>query len=229
MPAKRTTGAAPGEAGLVFQPLTPSRWPDIEKLFGPRGACGQCWCMFWRAPHSVWVRQKAGGGNKRAFRALVRRAETPGILTYSAGEPVGWCAVAPRAATPGLERTRLLQPVDDQPVWSVTCFFIARGWRRRGVSVALLRAAAEHARRGGARIIEGYPVEPPGGETADAFAWTGTAAAFRAAGFTEVLRRSPIRPIMRRELKPPGRAHVDPCGRRLAGHRRPTKSARRRA
>ncbi len=229
MRAQETTGAATGKVGLVFRPLTPSRWPDLERLFGPRGACGQCWCMYWRAPHSVWRRQKAGGGNKRAFRALVRRGETPGLLAYVAGEPVGWCAVAPREATPGLERTRRLQPVDDRPVWSVTCFFIARGWRRRGVSVALLKAAAEHARRSGARIIEGYPVEPPSGETPDAFAWTGTAAAFRAAGFTEVLRRSPTRPIMRRKLKPAAKARVDSGAPKSRANRGATRPARRRA
>lgn len=207
MPTTKRKAASGTETELEVRPLTPSRWPDVEKLFGPRGACGQCWCMYWRLPRSRWTEQKDDGGNKRAFRALVKKGEVPGILAYAAGEPVGWCAIAPREATPGLERTRRLQPVDELPVWSVTCFFITRAWRRRGVSVALLKAAADHVRRAGGRIIEGYPVEPAAGQSPDCFVWTGTAAAFRAAGFREVLRRSPTRPIMRLEVKPtPARA-----------------------
>jgi GNAT superfamily N-acetyltransferase len=90
-----------------------------------------------------------------------------------------------------------LKRIDADPVWSVSCLFVARAWRRRGLSVALLRAAGDFAASQGARIVEGYPVEPSSGKMPDAFAWTGTAAAFRAAGYEEVARGSPKRPIMR--------------------------------
>ena len=181
---------------LEFHPVTANRWRDIERLFGERGACGGCWCMWWRVPRSRFVQQK-GAGNRRAFKRLVEAGETPGLLAYCDGEPVGWCALAPREAYPRLERSRILKPVDAEPVWSVTCFFVARPFRRRGVTVALLKAAVAYAKAHGARIVEGYPVEPKGTRMPDPFVYTGLASAFRKTGFVEVLRRSQTRPIMR--------------------------------
>ena len=124
----------------------------------------------------------------------------PGILAYADGQPVGWCAIGPSEAYPRLANSRTLKPVDARAVWSITCFFVARPFRRRGLTVELLKAAVEFARRGGARIVEGYPVEPHE-EQSDAFVYTGLASAFRKAGFKEVLRRSPTRPIVRRIIK----------------------------
>lgn len=184
---------------LAIRPLTPSRWKDLETLFGERGACGGCWCMFWRLSRSAFVRQK-GGRNREALRRVVQSGDPPGLLAYDGRTPVGWCAVAPRADYPALARSRILKPVDGEPVWSVSCLFVARPYRRRGVSVRLIEAAADYARRRGGRIVEGYPVEPQGAAP-DAFVWTGLASAFRQAGFREVARRSKTRPIMRRDLR----------------------------
>ncbi|HEX8693813.1 MAG TPA: GNAT family N-acetyltransferase [Longimicrobium sp.] len=186
---------------LAFHPLTPERWADLEELFGARGACGGCWCMWWRLPRSQYTEQK-GEGNRRALRALVDSGRVPGILAYADGRPVGWCAVEPREAYPALERSRNLRRVDDEPVWSVTCFFVARGWRRRGVTARLLRAAVEHVRARGGRVVEGYPVEPRRDGVPGAFAWTGFASAFRRAGFVEAARRSDSRPVMRCVIEP---------------------------
>jgi len=184
---------------VTIRPLTPSRWKDLETLFGERGACGGCWCMFWRLPRAEFERRK-GAGNRRAFKRLVEGGAAPGLLAYDGREPVGWCAVAPRAEYPGLARSRILEPLDGEPVWSVSCLFVARPYRRQGVSKLLLEAAADHVRRRGGRIVEGYPVDAKT-EAADAFVWTGLASAFVQAGFTEVARRSPTRPIMRRRLR----------------------------
>jgi GNAT superfamily N-acetyltransferase len=181
---------------LEFEPLTPDRWPDVVKLFGPRGACGGCWCMVWRRSRADWGRGK-GSGNRAAFQRIVRKGPPPGILAYADGEPVAWCAVAPREVYLQLERSRVLKRIDAEPVWSVSCLFVTRGYRRRGVSVALLRAAGKFAASQGARIVEGYPVEPYSGKMPDVFAWTGTVAAFRAAGYAEAARWSPKRPMMR--------------------------------
>jgi len=189
-------------SGLEFHPLTPERWGDLEALFGPRGACAGCWCMWWRLKRSEWTRQK-GEGNRRAFRKLVKGAEPLGVLAYAEGKAVGWCAVGPRESYPALERSRILKPVDEKPVWSVTCFFVARGWRRRGVTRRLLEEAVKYARGRGAQIVEGYPVEPRAGTIPDAFAWTGFAGAFRGAGFVEVARRSAGRPFFRKDKSPP--------------------------
>lgn len=183
---------------LQIEPATADRWADVVALFGRRGACGGCWCMYWRRSAAEYERGK-GRGNRDALRRLVAGGATPGLLAYAGGAPVGWCAVAPREAYPRLERARVLKRIDDRPVWSVVCLFVAKECRRRRVSVALLEAAAAFAASRGARILEGYPVEPRGAMP-DPFAWTGTAAAFRAAGFREAARGSPTRPIMRRAL-----------------------------
>jgi GNAT superfamily N-acetyltransferase len=178
-----------------FHPLTPDRWADLERLFGPRGACAGCWCMWWRLNRAQWNRGK-GEGNRKAFRRLVRSGAEPGVLAYADGKPVGWCAIAPREQYPRLDGSRILKPVDDQPVSSVTCFFIARGFRHRGLSTELLRAAVDFARARGAKMVEGYPHDPKKA-TADVFVFTGLASAFRKAGFKEVARRAQTRPIMR--------------------------------
>lgn len=185
---------------IEVHPLTPDRWPDFERLFGANGACGGCWCMLWRLPRREFDAGK-GAGNRRAMKKIVDGDRVPGLLAYRGDEVAGWCAVAPRADYPALARSRLFKPIDGDaaasPVWSVSCLFVARGHRGTGVSVALLKAAVRHARARGARVVEGYPQEPKGGRMADAFAWTGIASAFRKAGFREVARPSPTRPLMR--------------------------------
>jgi GNAT superfamily N-acetyltransferase len=181
---------------LECHPLTRDRWSDFVKLFGERGACGGCWCMWWRLKRSEFEQQK-GEGNKQAMRDLVESGEIPGIMAYHHNRPVGWCSVAPREQFLRLERSRILKPLDDLPVWSVVCFFIDRGFRNRGISVKLLLAAVDYVRQQGGKIVEGYPVEPKKDRTPDVFAYTGLASAFKKAGFVELFRRSETRPIMR--------------------------------
>jgi GNAT superfamily N-acetyltransferase len=176
----------------------------LENLFGERGACGGCWCMWFRLRHSQWVRQK-GTANKNAFRKIVKSGALPGLIAYVNGEPAGWCALAPRQDYPRLANSRILKPIDEQPVWSATCFFVARPYRRRGLTVKLLKEAARFVARQGGRILEGYPSEGQKGYP-QVFYYIGVASAFRKAGFKEVARRSPTRPIFRRELKSTTRA-----------------------
>jgi GNAT superfamily N-acetyltransferase len=185
---------------LDFHPLTPDRWDDLARLFGARGACGGCWCMWWRLTRSEFERRK-GAGNRRALRALVKSGREPGILAYDGGEPVGWCAVEPRERYPVLDRSRVLKPVDDTPTWSVTCFFMSKEWRGKGLSTRLLRAAAKHVKSRGGRVLEGYPHDLAGGSLPGAFVFTGLLPAFERAGFREVARRSPKRPIVRKSLR----------------------------
>ncbi len=185
---------------LEFHPLTPERWKDLEALFGEQGACGGCWCMWWRLKRSQFWKQ-TGEGNKKALKGIVDSGETPGLLAYAKGQPIAWCSVAPREAYPVLNRSRVLKRIDDQPVWSVVCFFVAKPFRRKGVTVKLLKAAVEYAKEHGARIVEGYPVEPKKTRMPDGSAFTGLASAFRKTGFVEVLRRSETRPIMRYSIE----------------------------
>lgn len=192
----------PGQATptLVFHPLTPERWQDLETLFGLRGACGGCWCMYWRLKRSEFE-QLSGEGNRAMMKAIVESREIPGILAYAGEQPVGWCSVAPRQNFSALERSRILKPVDDQPVWSVVCFFTAKPYRRQGVTVRLLQASIDYACQGGAKIVEGYPVDSKGKGSPDVFVYTGLLSAFLKVGFVEVLRRSETRPIMRYFIK----------------------------
>ena len=186
---------------LKFQAATAGRWADLEELFGERGACGGCWCMFWRLPRKEWD-AKRGAGNKRSLKKIVTASPAaPGILAYLGQEPVGWCAIAPREKCIALERSRILKPIDDQPVWSISCLFIKRAHRRQGVSALLLKAAVEFAAKHGARIVEGYPVEPTMEKMPDPFLWHGVPSAFAAAGFTEAIRRSKSRSIMRLQIR----------------------------
>jgi GNAT superfamily N-acetyltransferase len=157
--------------------------------------------MWWRVSAAAFGAQK-GQPNQDQFRAIVEAGDVPGILAYRGATPVGWCAVAPRERFPRLLRSRLAFDRSTAGVWSVVCLFVARGSRRRGVSAALLDAAVAHARERGAQIVEGYPVEPRTGTVPDAFAWTGLPAAFRRAGFVEVARGAPTRPVMRFDLRP---------------------------
>jgi len=156
--------------------------------------------MWWRLKRSEFERQK-GKKNKAALKKIVRSDQVPGILAYAEGEPIAWCSVGPRETYPALERSRVLKRIDDKPVWSVVCLFVARGFRRKGVSVRILKAAVDFAKKNGAKIVEGYPIEPKKGKWPDAFVWTGLPSAFLKAGFKEVHRGSPTRPIMRYFIK----------------------------
>lgn len=187
---------------LHFQPLRASTWPDLERLFGPNGACAGCWCMLYRLPRKAYDAGK-GAGNKAALRELAESsAPSPGIILYVDGSAAGWCSVQPRAAFPGLEKSRIMKPVDEQPVWCVSCFFIDKKYRRQGLSSALLRAVIEHVRAQGGRIVEAYPVEPKNEKMPDVFAWTGLAKPFLDVGFREVARRAETRPVLRYFIEP---------------------------
>ncbi len=184
-------------ARLEIVPLTAKRWPDFERLFGPRGACGGCWCMTPRLTRREYETGK-GEKNRRAMKRLVASGPPPGLLAYRGGAPVAWIALGPRADYRRLAGSRVLAPVDDAEVWSIVCLFLRKDARRQGLSAELIRAAAEFAFARGARIVEGYPQDPKRAAMPDVFAWTGIASAFAQAGFEEVARRSPTRPIVRR-------------------------------
>ena len=185
---------------ITYKSLTSNSWQDFANLFGERGACGGCWCMYCRLRNKDYETSK-GAGNKRAMKKLVKDGNQIGLIMYVDDVPAGWCSVAPREDFVRMETSRILKPVDDKPVWSIVCFFIHKDYRKKGYSVKLLKEVTGYCKKRGVQIVEGYPVEPKKGEMAPAFAWTGIAAAFRKAGFTEVARRSETRPIMRCVLR----------------------------
>lgn len=181
---------------LTFQPVTPERWDDFEALFGPRGAVGGCWCMWWRIKRKDFEANQYDG-NRASMKAIVDSGTVPGLLAYDGDKPVGWVSVAPREDFPVLQRSPVLKPVDEQPVWSVVCFFMPRAYQSQGLSAQLLRAAVEYARLQGATIVEGYPIASKKAEGPTVYAFTGFLSTFEAAGFVEVARRSERKPIMR--------------------------------
>jgi GNAT superfamily N-acetyltransferase len=152
--------------------------------------------MYWRLPNRQFQAQ-SGEGNWAALKDIVSAGFPVGLIAYSSSEPAGWCAIAPREEYTRLERSRVLAQVDEQPVWSVPCFFVAKKFRRQGLTVSLLKAAVKYAQEQGAQIVEGYPIDPKTGRSPDAFVYTGLVSAFVKAGFTEVARRSETRPVMR--------------------------------
>lgn len=187
-----------------MRPAQPEDWPAIEALFGDRGACGGCWCMAWRLTPAEWEARK-GDGNRRAFARLVATRRATGCLAFAGDDPVGWCSVGPRADFRALETKRSLRTDWDARTWSVTCFFIRRDWRARGVSSRLLEAAVRLARERGATRVEGYPVVPSpgfgGNKMPAAFAWTGLPQTFERAGFRRLEDAPGTRPIYVRRLR----------------------------
>lgn len=185
----------------TIAPLTPERWPDLVALFGERGACGGCWCMWPHRTNREFEARK-GAANRRTLQRRVRAGKVPGVLAYRDGEAVGWCAVEPRRDYARLERSRILAPVDDADVWSILCLFVRKDRRRAGVTRALVDGAVAHARAHGARIVEAYPIDPRRPDVPDVFAFHGLLSTFTKLHFREVARRSPTRPIVRRQLRP---------------------------
>jgi GNAT superfamily N-acetyltransferase len=160
--------------------------------------------MWWRLKRPEYLRQK-GAGNRAAMKKITRSGDTAGLIAYVKGEPVAWCSVGPRESFPVLDRSRVLKRLDEKPVWSIVCMFVARPFRKRGITVELLKAAVAFVRERGGRIVEGYPIDPSKPDVPDLFAATGLMSAFRKAGFKECVRRSDTRPIMRYEIRVRGR------------------------
>ena len=180
---------------LQFKPVTPERWPKMQGLFEENRFRG-CWCMYWRLKRKEFD-QQYGEGNRAAMERLIQSGKVPGILAYLEGEPVGWCSVAPRDDYAALNRSRILKRVDDQPVWSIVCFFVATAYRGQGLTRALIQAAIRYAGKHGAGIVEAYPLIPEESKRPEASSYMGLVSTFRALGFREVARRSRMRPVMR--------------------------------
>ena len=183
---------------LDVQPLTGDRFADLADLFGRKGAsvARGCWCMFYR---KSGVSGSAGEVNRRALRRLVGRGVVPGLIGYQGGTPVAWLSLGPREGYERLDRSSVMKPVDDKPVWSIVCFWVDPRARRRGTAGAMLQAGVAYARSNGARLLEAYPVDHRAGSHPN---WFGTTAMFEREGFREVARRRKDRPVMRRGLRP---------------------------
>jgi GNAT superfamily N-acetyltransferase len=182
---------------LQIEPLSKENWEQFLGLFGSRGACGNCWCMSFRLKNKEFQNGKTQDGNKGAMKKLVWQNKPTGILGFYQGRAIAWCAFAPRKDFVRLEGSRIHKPIDNKAVWSIPCFFVDKNFRRRQVSVALLRAVIGYAKKKKIEIIEAYPVVPTQKKLPDAFAWTGLLSAFEQAGFEVADRTSQNRPMVR--------------------------------
>ncbi|GAA0936534.1 GNAT family N-acetyltransferase [Nonomuraea longicatena] len=181
-------------------PLTPDTWQDFEQVMGPNGGARGCWCMHWRLSFGECA-AGAGDGNRDALHERATRRPPPGLVCYLGGEPVGWVGIGERAEYPRLRRSPVTKALDTAPVWVITCLFVRRGHRNRGLQTKMITAACDFAADNGRHTVEGFPVDPAPGRIAGADnAMTGIASAFREAGFTEVARRKHDRPAMRRTV-----------------------------
>ncbi|HZF16995.1 MAG TPA: GNAT family N-acetyltransferase [Steroidobacteraceae bacterium] len=183
--------------------LTRRDWPHIETLFGERGACAGCWCMFWRVPGSRTQWQaRLGERNKRAFRRLVEAGRVRGCLAFAGRDPIGWVSIGPKIEFPYFERSRSIPASADAREWCVTCFYVPARWRSKGVASSLLAAAVELAGKSGARLIEGYPLVPKHAHARApaAFAWTGVPRLYEQCRFERAANPVAKKVIYRRRL-----------------------------
>ncbi len=208
--ARSATIGTPGVPGAFLPPVIPGlrtapcrSVEELDEVFGTRGAAAHCWCQFDRMPVSRF--EALDDAHRRDLLAVeLRRSPAPGVVAMFDGERVGWCSVAPRASFSRLRTSASTSSpataADDPAVWSVTCFVVRPGFRRRGVAAALLAVAIEHARTGGAGWLEAYPVDTAGRKAAAADLHRGTLSLFRSAGFEVVARPRQGRAIVRLEL-----------------------------
>jgi GNAT superfamily N-acetyltransferase len=183
-------------AHLTIRPLTPDLWPALEDLFGKNGACNGCWCMYWRI--GAAYKNTPRNQNKAAFHEIVKHGPPPGLVAFDGDLAVGWCQLTPRDEVPWLDRAWRLKRVDQVPVWSLSCLYVRIGYRRQGVTSALIAAALKAAKRAGAVALEAYPLDATKTPSASG---TGYASTFARAGFKTVACHAPPRPIMRHDLK----------------------------
>ena len=187
---------SPERMKFTVRPLTPELLPALEDLFDTQGPVSRCWCMYWRIGDDY--RKRPPQANKTAFCKLVTDGPPPGLLAFDGDLAVGWCQLTPRDALPWLDRTWRLKRVDDMPVWSLSCFYIRKGYRKKGVTSALIAAALETAKRAGAPALEAYPLDA---DLTPSSSHTGYLSTFKRAGFKIVARHVPPRPILRYDFK----------------------------
>jgi GNAT superfamily N-acetyltransferase len=185
------------EDAFHVEPLTRANWNKFVQLFGEKGACGSCWCMYYRLNKADFAEGKLDNGNKQAMEDLVYRDQPAGILGIYDGKAIAWCAFAPREHFLKLEKSRVHKRIDDNPVWSIPCFFIDKKYRKMGISVLLLKGLIRYASKQGIKIIEAYPTIPTKTPLPDSFAWIGLYKSFERAGFKIADRTSRNRPMVR--------------------------------
>lgn len=191
------------DAAIRVKSVDGVAWADVETVFGTRGDASTCWCQWFRMSRREFE-QASAPDRERELRVQCERTPPPGVVAYLDDEPVGWCAAAPRTEYPVLQRSTVGRATPDataDDVWTVSCFVVRVGFRRRGVAGALLAGAVELARSNGARVVEGFPVDPSARKsTSSAELYHGTVTLFEKAGFEVAARPTPTRAVVRLAL-----------------------------
>lgn len=184
------------DSKIQYRAVTPETFTDLTVFSGCHGKFAYCSCMRWRMP-STEYRKSTKESRAKKLGQIVSADLPVGVLAYVSSEPVGWCSIAPRESYQALERYKALPRIDDAKVWSVVCFFVDRRFRRRQLTLGLLKAALEYARSEGANVVEGYPVEPG----SRLYTYMGSPATFRKAGFQDVTPKGQLRKVVRHALQ----------------------------
>jgi GNAT superfamily N-acetyltransferase len=181
---------------LDYHPVTQDRWSDFETLFGKSGAYGGCWCMWWRSKRSEFE-SRGGSGNRKAMKDIIQSGTVPGIMIYDGEDPIAWCSVAPREQYGSLNRSHVLKRLDDTPVWSLVCLFVAKEYRNQGITRSVIKLAIDYVRSQGGSVIEAYPTLPKDNRLAPVSSFMGLPTMFEKEGFVEVARPSESKVVMR--------------------------------
>jgi hypothetical protein len=190
------------ETGYSSKDLSPTTWPDFESLFAKHnGVWGGCWCMFYHTK-GEFLTKGHGPTNKMAKKALVRRRKTHGIIVYSGKTPVGWVQYGPKPELPRLDASKTYQSLSldnkEKKLWRITCFFVDRDNRKRGVAGFGLNAALASIKKKGGRLVEAYPSTKP--NKGSSLMWSGTVSMFENAGFETASQLGKSSVVMRKTV-----------------------------
>jgi GNAT superfamily N-acetyltransferase len=186
---------------VIFRPVTAASWDDFEKLFEGRGGPKSCWCTVWRTVAAPASGRPAAQSaiKKREIKRRISSGEPVGLLGFAGAEPIAWCSIAPRDTY----RASMYDPLpgdEKHRIWSIVCFFVARGFRGQGLLQKLIAAAEAHAAAKGATLLEAYPVEPD----SPSYRFGGFLPTFAQAGYARIGQKGTRRHVVRKVLKQTG-------------------------
>lgn len=184
------------DSQVILEPLKKNNWSSFEDLMGEKGGCGNCWCMLFRLPYKEFQANKPDG-NKMLMHEIVRASRPTGLIAMYDQKPIGWIALAPREDYIKIERSRTLKRIDERPVWSITCFFIKKEFRRMGVSQIMIRKVLEYAKKEKINILEAYPAIPYDEKVPPPFLWVGILSTFTRNGFKVIKQNGKSRAMVR--------------------------------
>jgi hypothetical protein len=190
------------EKAYSSKELSPTTWPDFEALFAKHnGVWGGCWCMFYHTKGELLIKDH-GPENKKAKKTLVKKRRTHWIIVYSGETPVGWVQYGPKPELPRLDASKSYQSLslddDGKKLWRITCFFVDRNNRRKGISGFGLNAALASIKKEGGGIVEAYPLTKSA--KGASLMWSGTVSMFEDAGFDVASQLGKSSVVMRKTV-----------------------------